>query len=380
MWRLEFIHRKYVGARTQESPPSVFVRSSRLLAPITIVLLLEQDTMIACGLQADSGDARASELPWPNASNHWHGMPFYQNHTREDIVDQFCKCISCAFLPAVEDDAAPPHIPLQCELDTPRLPTVVRTLARDLCDDTRSTGEYACPGHVWPARAACAAGGGEGGGECRAFDFALAIGAAAFDTFEQASFLGRLASLANVPIDQLYMQSVRTGSAIARVGVIAAIEPAVMSAVIEQHTAEELTTALGVPVQGVIEVPTATEAISPLLTAALVVGLLLLLLLLLSLTTRCYGLRRRCGAAKALTETQRLHAALLNATAAPAAAVPPPPTTTTTTTTTTVPPQAQPQQALHARAPHPNPSATMSSDRCSMTCAHAAYGGAQGEG
>lgn len=169
-----------------------------------------------------------------------------------------CRTVGCAFLPAVHDVEAPPHIPEQCETNTPNLTSVVETLARDLCAATgrihRATPNYTCPYYQWPAAAVCETGL-EG---CAEFEFTLGLsGATGFDEQARAHFLGRVASFANVPVDAVYMSGVTAGSVVATVGVLPDERHAMERAVLPSRGgvgAGELSAYLGVPVQAVSEV------------------------------------------------------------------------------------------------------------------------------
>ena len=208
------------------------------------------DAMTSCGLQDDP-----VALPWPNASNDYNGHPFYANTTREEVVTDFCRCIGCAFLPAVHDVETPPHIPEQCEANTPNLTSVVETLARDLCGGVHPTSNYTCPGYRWPAATLCSPGELA---ECAEFEFTLGLsGAAGFDELARAHFLGRVASFADVPLDAVYMRGVTAGSVVATVGVLPSAQHAMERAVLPSRGgvgAGELSLFLGVPVQAVSEV------------------------------------------------------------------------------------------------------------------------------
>ena len=157
------------------------------------------DEMVACGLQSDPN------LPWKNSSS----------HRREEVVAKFCECISCAFLPAVRDNATL-IIPQQCETDdTPSLPSLIDKLAIELCDYAVPEALDACSGFEWSAKSRCESGESR----CLMLELTLSGSAAAFDEHAQLALLARLAGLAGVPINSLYVKSVREGSVVVAVGV-----------------------------------------------------------------------------------------------------------------------------------------------------------------
>jgi hypothetical protein len=209
----------YNGVESPHFPPNIC--GNRWLAlynacaePGGIGRCGDWDTTVECmGQCASQTD---SALPWPNASNDYRGMPWYAHHSRQEVLNDFCACISCSFLPAVQDTDHL-HVPSQCAVDTPSLADVVGTLARTLCGNVTASGLFACPGHVWPARDRCDASSGG------CFEFAFALGLSdteTFGTLAQATFLGRLATAASVPIDSLFMKDVRAGSVVATAGFI----------------------------------------------------------------------------------------------------------------------------------------------------------------
>ena len=66
---------------------------------------------------------------------------------QEQVVRDFCSCISCAFLPAVKDTNEPPWMANdQCMVGTPSLESVIEQLADELCESVVATGPDSCPG------------------------------------------------------------------------------------------------------------------------------------------------------------------------------------------------------------------------------------------
>lgn len=189
------------------------------------------DDMVSVGLQDDPAN-----LPWPNASK-----------PRDVVVGDFCSCIHCAFLPAVNDSATL-VIPSQCQTATPSLESVVIKLALSLCGSAAPTSANACPGYVYAAQTTCA----QDASACAEVEFVLGISSVAeFDQAAQAAFLASLASYANVPIESIYIKSVRAASVVATVGVLTAYEQDLGEAVLQGPSTGTLSSALGVPVMAV---------------------------------------------------------------------------------------------------------------------------------
>ena len=205
------------------------------------------DEMVSCGLQDNS-----NSLPWKNHSH----------RRREQVVEAFCECISCAFLPAVRDlDTL--VIPQQCgndgEEQRPSLPSVVEQLAVELCDRAAPNSLDACYGFSWSAKSKCESGEST----CAEFEITLGLESAEdFDEAAQLAFLGRLAGLANVPIDSLYVKALRAGSVVATVGVYSSYEDKVAAALVGSGgsdggsvSTDDLSLALGAPVESAAAVP-----------------------------------------------------------------------------------------------------------------------------
>ena len=74
------------------------------------------DAMTSCGLQDDP-----AALPWPNASNNYNGVPFYANHSRAEVLDDFCRC--SALQPEQPPPTPSPLPHLSLNTPTPSLPT-----------------------------------------------------------------------------------------------------------------------------------------------------------------------------------------------------------------------------------------------------------------
>ena len=206
------------------------------------------DDMVRCGLQSDPA------IPWKNHSSS-------KEHAREAVLQDFCECISCAFLPAVRDNATL-SVPRPCDKDTPSLKAVVEQLAIELCGVVAPNSLEACSsGFKWSAKAKCESGEAS----CAEYTFTLGLASVAdFDAAAQLDFLGRLAGLARVPLESLYVKSVRPGSVVATVGVYETYAPQVAAVTtgggsdpaggppVGAVDRADLSAAVGVPVESVI--------------------------------------------------------------------------------------------------------------------------------
>lgn len=200
------------------------------------------DKMVKCGLQNDAS------IPWKNSS---------KGPSRQEVLQEFCECISCAFLPAVRDNATL-VIPRQCTKSTPSLKSVVEQLAGLLCSSVAPNALDQCStGFKWSSKVKCE----RGEAVCQEFEFRLGLASTdEFDANAQLDFLGRLAGLAGVPIDSLYIKSVQAGSVVVKVGVHSDYSDAVAAAVTSGRgdgagdgglNANDLSDALGAPVEAV---------------------------------------------------------------------------------------------------------------------------------
>ena len=143
-------------------------------------------------------------------------------------------------------------IPNQCQSGTPSLPSVIYKLALSLCHSTVATSANACPGYVYAAQTRCE----QHAEACGEVEFVLGVASVAdFDAAARAAFLANLATYANVPIESLYIKSVRAASIVATVGVLTAyaddLEAAILPGGAGGAPSDGLSSALGVPVQAI---------------------------------------------------------------------------------------------------------------------------------
>ena len=185
------------------------------------------------------------------------GRTAARGHLGRRCCKPLCECISCAFLPAVRDNATL-VIPRQCTKSTPSLKSVVEQLAGLLCSSVAPNALDQCStGFKWSSKVKCE----RGEAVCQEFEFRLGLASTdEFDANAQLDFLGRLAGLAGVPIDSLYIKSVQAGSVVVKVGVHSDYSDAVAAAVTSGRgdgagdgglNANDLSDALGAPVEAV---------------------------------------------------------------------------------------------------------------------------------